>query len=290
MQKIIKQKRLRRSFVTLLILVCGLGIAVTSVYMGYRQNMHLDLPAKSQTSTLKQPETEPDSTVAAATIVNDWDQLDQQPETQTSTTKQPETESDSTAAAPTIVNDWNLILVNKWYAIPDGYKVTLTTLRNGQAVDERCYPDLQEMMDDCRAAGLSPLICSSYRSQAKQEKLFNNGVKKYLAQGYSEEEAENEAWKYYAIPGTSEHQLGLAVDIVDVNNQNLNSSQEKTEVQQWLMKNSWKYGFILRYPSDKNSITGISYEPWHYRYVGKEAATAIYEQSICLEEYLQKMP
>ena len=89
-----------------------------------------------------------------------------------------------------------------------------------------------------------------------------------------------------AVPGTSEHQLGLALDIVDVANQVLDERQENTEVQKWLMKNSWKYGFILRYPTDKSDITGISYEPWHYRYVGKEAAKEIYEAGICLEEYL----
>jgi len=90
-----------------------------------------------------------------------------------------------------------------------------------------------------------------------------------------------------AVPGTSEHQLGLAVDLVDLDNQNLNESQEKTAVQKWLLENSWKYGFILRYPNDKRKLTGIIYEPWHYRYVGKDAAREIYETGVCLEEYLK---
>ena len=92
-----------------------------------------------------------------------------------------------------------------------------------------------------------------------------------------------------AFPGTSAHQLGLAVDIVDLSNQNLNESQEDTAVQKWLMENSWRYGFILRYPNDKSDVTGIVYEPWHYRYVGKEAAKEIYGQGICLEEYLEQI-
>ena len=87
-----------------------------------------------------------------------------------------------------------------------------------------------------------------------------------------------------AVPGTSEHQLGLAVDIVDVNQQVLEEEQEDTPTQQWLLANSWKYGFILRYPENKSSITGITYEPWHYRYVGRQAAQEIYSQGICLEE------
>lgn len=196
-----------------------------------------------------------------------------------------------TAAAGTPApaeNDWRLRLVNAWNPLPENFTVSLTQLKNGHAVDERCYPDLQAMMDDCRAAGLQPVICSSYRTQAKQERLFNNAAQQYLAKGYSDADARAEAGKSVAVPGTGEHQLGLAVDIVDLSNQNLNESQEKTAVQKWLMENSWRYGFILRYPNDKSDITGIIYEPWHYRYVGKDAAKEIYEQEICLEEYVAR--
>lgn len=183
-------------------------------------------------------------------------------------------------------NAWHLRLVNAWNSLPDDFAVSLTQLKNGHAVDERCYPELQAMMNDCRAAGLKPVICSSYRTQAKQEQLFNHAVNQYLAKGYSDADARAEAGKSVAVPGTSEHQLGLAVDIVDLSNQNLDESQEKTAVQKWLMENSWRYGFILRYPNGKSDITGIIYEPWHYRYVGKDAAKEIYEQEICLEEYV----
>lgn len=181
---------------------------------------------------------------------------------------------------------WNLVLVNPWNALKDADPITLVTLKNGQSVDERCYPDLQAMMDDCHAAGLSPLICSSYRTQEKQQKLFYDKLNSLIAQGYSEENAKTEAGKIVAVPGTSEHQSGLALDIVDLNHQNLDKTQESTAVQKWLMDNSWKYGFILRYPDGKSDITGIIYEPWHYRYVGKDAAKQIYEQGVCLEEYL----
>ena len=182
--------------------------------------------------------------------------------------------------------DWSLILVNAWTPLPAGHSITLTQLKNGQAVDERCYPALQKMMDDCRAAGLEPLICSSYRSMEKQERLFQQQMEPYLAQGYSEADARAAAGNAVAIPGTSEHQLGLALDIVDTSHQLLDESQEQTAVQQWLLQNSWKYGFILRYPTDKSDVTGIMYEPWHYRYVGPTAAKEIHEQGVCLEEYL----
>jgi len=183
--------------------------------------------------------------------------------------------------------DWQLILVNPWNVIPEDYDISLVEISAGHAVDERCAAALQQMLDDCRAAGLSPLICSSYRALEKQEQLYNEKINELTSQGYSLKDAREEAGRHVAVPGTSEHHLGLAFDIVDKNNQELNTSQEETPVQQWLMKNSWKYGFILRYPNGKSEITGIIYEPWHYRYVGKEAAAEIYEKDICLEEYLE---
>mgnify|MGYP003277345190 FL=1 len=194
--------------------------------------------------------------------------------------------SDPAADKPA-ADDWRLLLVNPWNPLPEGYEATLVKLKNGLFVDERCYPALQEMMDDCRAAGLSPVICSAYRSTDRQERLYNNQVDKLLALGYARGEAETEAAKAVAVPGTSEHQLGLAVDIVDLNNQNLDESQEETAVQKWLMDHSWEYGFILRYPGGKSETTGIIYEPWHYRYVGQAAAREIYTQGLCLEEYLE---
>lgn len=184
--------------------------------------------------------------------------------------------------------DWALTLVNSWNPLPEGYTFTVKALSNGHSVDERCYPDLQDMMDACRREGLSPLICSSYRSLDKQRELFQNKVDRLVARGFPREGAEAEAAKAVARPGASEHQLGLAVDIVDAANQNLDRSQEDTAVQKWLMEHCWEYGFILRYPEDKSEITGIIYEPWHYRYVGKEAAAEIYEEGVCLEEYLDK--
>lgn len=181
---------------------------------------------------------------------------------------------------------WELTLVNSWNRLPADYAFTRKTLRNGCVVDERCYPDLQDMMDACRAAGLSPVICSAYRSYEKQQELYLRKVGKLLAQGCSQSIAETEAATEVALPGSSEHQLGLALDIVDLNNQNLDETQEDTAVQKWLMEHSWEYGFILRYPSGKSDLTGIIYEPWHYRYVGRDAAAEIYEQGLCLEEYL----
>lgn len=184
--------------------------------------------------------------------------------------------------------EWQLILVNPWNPLPADWEVNLIDIGQNQQVDIRCYEELMTMLSDCQMAGYRPLVCSAYRSQDRQNELFYNKVQRVIAEGYPEEEAIEVAATTVAYPGTSEHQLGLAVDIVDENHQLLDETQENTGVQQWLMQHSWEYGFILRYPNQKSNITGIIYEPWHYRYVGKEAARELYEQDLCLEEYLEQ--
>ena len=177
--------------------------------------------------------------------------------------------------------DWKLILVNSTHPVPEDYEVTLTLLSNGRQVDSRIYPELQEMFDDCRAAGYQLFVREGYRTHEDQQQLMDERIQAYRDEGYSQEEAERLAKQWVAVPGTSEHELGIAVDI---NADTSISSSE--EVYGWLEQNSFRYGFILRYPADKTEITGISNEPWHFRYVGKEAASEIYEEGLCLEEYL----
>jgi len=182
-----------------------------------------------------------------------------------------------------------ILLVNPWNSMPKDYATDVVAVTQTHKVAAVCYEDLMQMLEDCRAEGLNPQIASSYRTWGDQEWLFNRKVNFYLEQGYPAEEAKKLAGTVVAVPGTSEHQLGLALDLVDNSNWNLDETQEKTPVQQWLMKNSWRYGFILRYPNEKSEITGIIYEPWHYRYVGKETAQQVYESGLCLEEYLESL-
>ena len=182
-----------------------------------------------------------------------------------------------------------LLLVNAEHKLPENYEIEpvpfLTEYQ--QSVDIHCFKLAKKMLEDCRKAGNPAVLCSSYRAHEKQVQLFEEEMQKYIFQGYSEKKARKKAGKAVAVPGTSEHELGLAMDIVDRYYQLLNEGQENTPTQQWLMENSYKYGFILRYPKDKTDITGIIYEPWHYRFVGKEAAKYIYEHNLCLEEYLE---
>ena len=176
---------------------------------------------------------------------------------------------------------WNLMLVNSRYRIPDDYSVELIRLSNGEQVDSRIYPELQEMFDDARGDGYSLFVRAGYRSEEDQEDLMEDKIEAYRQEGYSQREAEHEAEKWVAKPGTSEHELGLAVDI------NAEGQTDGNRLYQWLAEHSWKYGFILLYPAEKEEITGIDYEPWHFRYVGKQAAKEMYEQDLCLEEYVQ---
>ena len=181
-------------------------------------------------------------------------------------------------------NGWNLILVNRNSYIPDDYKVELTELSNGKKVDSRIYPELQEMFNDARAQGYGLFVREGYRTQEEQQQLLDEKIEAYENEGKSKSEAKKLAEQWVAIPGTSEHQLGIAVDI---NADTTKSSSD--DVYSWLAENAHKYGFIKRYPSDKTDITGVINEPWHYRYVGKEAALEIYSQGMCLEEYIDTL-
>lgn len=179
-----------------------------------------------------------------------------------------------------------LILVNPWHLLPENYEAELEYVEYGHQMDACAAEHLRDMLEDCREEGYSPLICSSYRDRHKQEILFENDVRRFMYRGMTEEEAREETARNVAVPGSSEHEAGLAVDIVYSRHQVLDESQEQNDTQQWLMEHCQDYGFILRYPRDKQEITGITYEPWHYRYVGEEAANEIMDRGICLEEYL----
>lgn len=181
-------------------------------------------------------------------------------------------------------NGWNLILVNRDNYIPDDYKVELTELSNGQKVDSRIYPKLQEMFDEARKEGLGLFVAAGYRTWEKQQELLDEKIREYENEGKTKKEAEKLAKEWVAVPGTSEHQLGIAVDI----NADTGIST-RDEVYGWLSKNSYKYGFIQRYPADKKDITGVINEPWHYRYVGKKAAEKMHFKGICLEEYIMSL-
>ena len=179
-----------------------------------------------------------------------------------------------------------LLLVNRDNPLPADYAPELTRLSDWDlSVATVLYDDLCAMLSAGRAEGLRFQICSAYRTRDEQQALFDEDVARYMAQGMTEAEAIAATDRYTMRPGCSEHESGLAVDIVSLDNQLLDASQEQTAETQWLHEHCWEYGFILRYPSDKGELTGIAYEAWHYRYVGREAARYFHETGMTLEEF-----
>lgn len=196
----------------------------------------------------------------------------------------------------------NLMLLNRQYELPENFKWDLVYWSNGnsvdamylnceehnsvKAVDRAAYQPLKNMFADAEKAGVPLQLVSAYRSIYLQDKLFTRSVNSYISQGYSEAEAINKANYSRTFSGTSEHNTGLGFDILERGNFTLSTSFENTAQFRWLMENAENYGFILRYPADKTTQTGIMYEPWHFRYVGVEHAKEINRLGLCLEEYI----
>ena len=186
--------------------------------------------------------------------------------------------------------DWRLIIANKQHPMPKSYTVNVSYISGSYRIDSRVKDSYNAMITAAKNDGVTLKIISGFRTFSGQESLFNNKVNQYLNKGYSKEKAKELAAQYVAPPGTSEHLTGLAVDLISPDWYNTHSSLtsdfENTKQFAWLYSHCAEYGFILRYPKDKVAITGYSYEPWHYRYVGVEAAKEIMSKKICLEEYV----
>ncbi len=190
---------------------------------------------------------------------------------------------------------WYLKLANDWNTLPENYDSTFTLVElvpgnTKSRFDSRAAEALGEMLAAGNAAdpsmNLQPVSC--YRSIARQKTLYWNEVDKWKNKGYGQAAAEAKAATVVKRPGQSEHSTGLAADLGGSGNFSLNQDFENTAAFKWLYENCAEYGFILRFPKGKEDITGVIYEPWHYRYVGKDIAKQIMSEGICLEEYLEK--
>ena len=184
--------------------------------------------------------------------------------------------------------DYYLLLANAENPLPQDWSIQTEEVQNGYEMDKRAAPAMREMIQAAKEDGVELMLCSAYRSIEKQQQLFDRSQQAYMAQGMSEEEAYAKTATETAIPGTSEHQTGLAADIVTPTYQMLDAGFADTPAGQWLSEHATEYGFVLRYPQDKQEVTGIIYESWHYRFVGKTHAKLMKESGLCLEEYLQQ--
>ena len=185
--------------------------------------------------------------------------------------------------------NWQMVLVNRHYILRKDYKPQLarsvTGDSNSKYLDYRVAPHYNEMYQAALKDGITLTTVSGYRSYELQKNNFENKITKYMNQGYNRVAATQAAAKIILPPGTSEHNAGLAMDIIS-----LEQSFENTKAFKWLQAHAQDYGFILRYPKDKEAITEIIYEPWHWRYVGVDNARKIKASGLCLEEYLGKTP
>lgn len=182
-------------------------------------------------------------------------------------------------------SDWRLVLINKQHPIPEDYEFNLATIRDYLRCDERIIDDLFLMMQAAKEDGVNLEIKSPYRTEDRQEFLFNQKIKLYMGQGMSYMDAYKVSSQVVTVPGSSEHQVGLALDIASDLHPYLNVEFGDTEAGKWLAEHSFEYGFTLRYPLGKEHITSIEFEPWHFRYVGREAAAVMKEEDLCLEEF-----
>ena len=185
--------------------------------------------------------------------------------------------------------EWKLLLVNKQNPIPDDYDAKLVNINGSARIREELALPLAEMFDAAAKEGVTLTVCSAYRSHEHQQELFDRKIKGYTGQGLSYLDAFRIGSYSVIIPGTSEHELGMALDIITPGYTQLNEGFADTRAGEWLAENAYKYGFILRYPEGKEYITGIIFEPWHFRYVGKEAAEDIFKSGLTLEEYLREI-
>lgn len=185
-------------------------------------------------------------------------------------------------------DDWCLVLINSENPLDTSYAPELTKLDDEHSIDSRIADETKQMFQDAEAAGLNLYIVSAYRDYESQKDVFDETMLNLIYQGKSAFDAYNETSQSVAVPGTSEHATGLAMDITSGEYEELDDQQANTDEAKWLIANCANYGYILRYPSDKSDITKIVYEPWHFRYVGKTAAKEITDQGITLEEYLEQ--
>ena len=182
---------------------------------------------------------------------------------------------------------WYLLLVNRNYILPEDFTVKTTAVKGGgQSLDYRVTPHYDKMVAAAEADGISLIPVSGYRSVERQRTNFERKIKLYMDKGYSKAEATRLASEIVLMPSTSEHNAGLAMDFGTNGNYTLDENFAKTEAFEWLSKNAADYGFILRYPEDAQDITMVTYEPWHWRYVGVENAKKIKASGLTLEEYL----
>lgn len=289
MDKIYRRRRIVLSFIAVVIMVSiGYGGVILIKLI---TNDKEEIPQQEEQISNSEKETDKTPKLSEDTKGNTDTIEDKSQDKDNDLSSKPEQASQKvdTTNVQGASTDWNLILANPDTAVADDFKVETAVVQGTKEIDKRIVDIAKKMLDDAKKDGIDLLVCSGYRSVEKQQSLFDNSINGYVAQGYSKEDAIKYTKAYYAVPGTSEHHTGLAMDMVTPSYQTLDAKYAETDAAKWLLNNADKYGFILRYPKDKEDITKITFEPWHYRYVGEEHAKIMKEKNLCFEEYLKTL-
>lgn len=278
MRKKRRQRRRRRLLLLAVAAVVLIALLLFLIFKGIGAGDKDESSSAQQSSSAVQSQSQPAQSAGSAS---------QQTQSGSEPASAPASDSGSGIEVVGSRDDWRLILANKNSPLPEGYAPELVTLADSSLqMQTEAAAAFDEMRQAANATGLHLMACSTYRSVERQTELYDAEVQKWIGKGYAEADAREKAATVVMIPGCSEHNTGLAVDVGSVTNQRVEEDFENEPEFDWLQEHAAEYGFILRYPSDKQAITGVSYEPWHYRYVGVENAKAIKESGLCLEEYL----
>ena len=299
-KKVYRGRRRRRNMalplVLVLLLVAGAAVAIIG-FTAEKAPVEEPDPSQSEAEVLpeqEQPEVsapQQEEPEALPPVEEEPEAPIEMPESDGEEIAIPESLKDSDHLFPAGNGDYRLILVNKQFVMPNEIAdLPLKDIGDGYRVQADMYDALVEMMEGAKAAGLPLYIVSGYRPIERSRVLYNNKVQELLNSGYSRQEAEAEAGMWIAPPGTSEHSTGLAADLISADYYtklpDLLPEFEEFEEAKWLKEHCAEYGFILRFPKGKEDITQVVFEPWHFRYVGKQAAAEIMAAGITLEEYL----
>lgn len=278
-----KSKFIKKIIIGLELLICACSLAMIFLYNGGNEIPDSDSDKYEDVADFNDDNTDNADCVSEGAGVSDDYAEDFKD------SYEDDFDEDTTKPVLPDKNDWRLILVNKQHYIPKNYEVSLKSINTNASkqVDERIKEELEAMLSFAREEGIPLMIVSAYRSEERQTSLFNTKIRKCMSRGMSYMDSYSEASGSVTPPGTSEHQLGLAVDILGSGQSGLTEKFSETEGGIWLKNNCADFGFIVRYPEGKEDITGIIYEPWHFRYVGREHAQKIMEKGITLEEYLE---
>ena len=269
-----KKRQLKIRFALLVILVAILGILLVLFALFCRDGNYNEVEITTETTT-KESTTEP--------ITEEPTSTPEESTTEAETTTKPPVKWDNYNPIDVLNSEnWATTLISKKYPLGKAYSPTLAPVIDGSSVtaDTRVADAYKLMYADALKEGLVLTPYSAYCSYSRQQTNYENKVQAFVLQGMTEDEARANAEKRIEPAGCSENGAGLSVDIVSAS-----AGFSSTDEYKWLVNNAHKYGFVLRYPEDKTDITGIIYQPWHWRYVGIEVANEMKSNNLCLEEY-----